>query len=286
MSDTDIKTKASATEMRPSISKVKKVRSDLLTESITLDLDSSRPVSFIRGTQEIVEHENIPPEVRESIVQTYGEEYFLGREWTVGQITRLARIIARPRENMNNTVAQVCGDMCRMRDACPYDISGKPPVGERCPIELRTSREYYKEYVTAVADRLNITEEQIESDIVVHNIIWGIVESDMIELRLNGIIAEDDMVVEVPAVVNQETGEVYYKKEESAAMRIKERVARRRDQLLRQLLATPEMAAKYRSKGEQDNVARGAKLLDRLEKAVSLVETKGTITDAEVIDGS
>lgn len=272
--------------MRPTTSKVRELRTDILTEPITVDLDPSHPISFMTDPDKVVPHEKVPTDVRTSIIETYGEKFFLEKEWTISQITKLARIISYPRENMNNTVAQVCGSNCTMKDACPYDIAGKPPVGERCPIEIRTSKQYYSEYVIAVADRLNITEEQIESDIVVHNIIWGIVESDMIELRLNGIIAEDGMVIDVPAVVNQETGEVYYKEEESSAMRIKERVARRRDQLLRQLLATPEMAAKYRHKGEQDNVARGAKLLDKLEKAVSLLEKKGAIEDAEVVNGS
>jgi hypothetical protein len=280
------KTRASASDVRPTTSKVRELRTDVLTEPITLDLDPTRPVSFLADPERIIPHSKIPKDVKESIIETYGEKFFVEREWSVGQVTKLARIISYPRENMNNTVAQICGASCTMKDACPYDIAGKPPAGERCPIELRTSREYYNEYVTAVADRLNITEEQIESDIVVHNIIWGIVESDMIELRLNGVIAEDGMIIEVPAVVNQETGEVYYKEEESAAMRIKERVAKRRDQLLRQLLATPEMAAKYKRKGEQDNVARGAKLLDKLERAVSLLEKNNDIKDAEVVDGS
>lgn len=286
MEEKETKTRASASDMRPTTSKVREMRTDVLTEPITLDLDPSHPVSFMADPKRIVPHSEVPNDVKTSIIQTYGEEFFTSKEWTVGQITKLARIISYPRENMNNTVAQVCGPACTMKDACPYDIAGKPPIGERCPIEIRTSKEYYDEYVTAVADRLNITEDQIESDIVVHNIIWGIVESDMIELRLNGIIAENGMVVDVPAVVNQETGDIYYKEEESAAMRIKERVARRRDQLLRQLLATPEMAAKYKRAGEQDNVARGAKLLDKLERAVSLLEKGADVQDAEVVDGS
>ena len=285
MNDNSQKKRASASELRPSLSKIKDVRTDVLTDPVTVDLDRANPVSFMENPDELIEHKDIPENVKTSIVQTYGEKFFLTTDCTIGQITKLARIIAHPRENITNTVAQVCSPDCAMTDMCPYDVAGKPPIGERCPIEIRTSREHYREYVIAVADRLNITEEQIESDIVVHNIIWGIVESDMIELRLNGIIAEGGLLVEVPAVVNTETGQVYNKEEESAAMRIKERIAKRRDQLLRQLLATPEMAAKYRRKGEQDNVARGAKLLDRLEKAVSRVELD-SIKDAEVTGGN
>jgi hypothetical protein len=274
--------RASATEGRASVSKVKEIRdTDVLTQPITLDLDSSRPVAFMDDPDEVVNHERVPEGVRKSIVETYGEAFFREREWTRGQLTRLARIISHPRENITNAIAQICGPNCTMMDLCPYDISGKAPVSERCPIELKTAQRFYEEYVGAVSERLMIDEKEIREDIVLHNMIRGIVESDVIELRLNGTIAEDGMLIDVPAVVNEQTGEIYYKQEESVAMRIKERVARRRDQLFRQLLATPEMAEKYKRKGDQDNVARGAKVLDRLEKAVAMLETGEKIAEPE-----
>jgi len=115
------------------------------------------------------------------------------------------------------------------------------PVGERCPIELKIAQLSYREYVKAVALRLNISEEDVVNDIILHNLISGLVESDMIEARLNAKIAKEGFVTDVPVVVNQQTGEVYMREDESVAVKIKERVARRKDQLYRQLLATPEM---------------------------------------------
>jgi len=149
------------------------------------------------------------------------------------------------------------------------------PVGERCPIELKIAQLSYREYVKAVALRLNISEEDVVNDIILHNLISGLVESDMIEARLNAKIAKEGFVTDVPVVVNQQTGEVYMREDESVAVKIKERVARRKDQLYRQLLATPEMEERYRKKGTDDSAQRAA---DALERLISLVEERKKLT--------
>lgn len=277
--------KASAELGRPSTSKVAEVRTDVLTEPITVELDPTKPVSFMENPDALVPHERIPVNLRTAIVETYGEAFFNEKEWTIGVLTRLARAISHPRENITHAVAQICGPNCTLKDGCPYDIVGRAPIGERCPLELKIAGRLYDEYVKAVSDRLRLDAEEIKTDIVLHNIINGIVESDIIEMRLNGSIAEDGFTTEVPTVVNENTGEVYYKDEEAIPVKIKERITRRRDMLFRQLLATPEMAAKYKNKSSQDAVARSAKLLDRMERVVAALED-GSIKDAELIDGT
>ena len=188
-----------------------------------------------------------------------------------------------PRQSVTNTLAQICGPNCQYKDNCPHDIVGMAPVGERCPQEQALIKILYEEHARAVSERLQTDVESLKEDIISHNLIMGLVEADITSMRLDGSIAKDGFITDVPTVVNEETGEVHYKEEEAVAVRIKERVYKRRDQIYRQLLATPEMAEKYKRKDEIDQLARTAGLVERLESLIAKAETNH-ITNAEVID--
>ena len=156
-------------------------------------------------------------------------------------------------------------------------------MGERCPIESKMVTMLYDEYVDSVSERLGTEPERLKEDIIPHNLIMGLIEADLLSMRADGTLAAEGFSTQVPTVVNEETGEVYYKEEEAISIRIKERVRRQRDQIYRQLLATPEMAEKYKKKAGQDALARTAALVDRLEKVVSGVENR-TVVDAEIVE--
>jgi len=247
-----------------------------LEDPITVSIESDAPVSFLKDPEEVVSHDEIPEQLKSAIVNTYGEEFFNTTKWTRGKLRRLYKAIVKPRENLTNTIAQICSPSCMQKDRCPYDIVGRAPVGERCPIELQIARISYDEYVKAVAIRLNIAENDVRQDIILHNLISGLVESDMIEARLNAQIAKNGLFTDVPVVVNQQTGEVYMKEDEAVAVRIKERISRRKDQLYRQLLATPEMEERYRRKTTDDSSQRAA---DALERLIAIVEEKKRLAE-------
>jgi len=269
--------RADADAMIPSTSPIVEVSSqDILTDPITLEIESEKPVSFMEDPEQIVPHESVPAKLRTAIIETYGEKFFLDREWTRGQLKRLHTAIFKPRHNLSNAIAQVCSGSCAMKDHCPYDIAGFPPAGERCPIELAYAKRTYDAYLAAVAEQYGANANLLKDNIIVHNLINGLVEADMVELRLNNTIAHDGFEVQVPTAVNENTGDVYYRDEESVSVRIKERVARRKDMLFRQLLATPEMAAKYKRKESSDLVARQSQALDSLEKLVKSIQAAQT----------
>jgi hypothetical protein len=238
------------------------------------EIGFGNPISFISNPLEEVDHDNIPTKLKKAIVETYGEEYFTSKVWTRSQLARLNQAISRPRENLTGAIAKICDPTCHMKDICPYDIAGNPPIGDRCPIELQYAKESHKEYTLAVSERLGITVEDILSDIVLHNFVNGLVEADMVEARLNHDIAHNGYVTAQPSVINQLTGDVHTKEEESVAIRIKDRVAKRRDQIYRQLLATPEMAEKYKRGKEEDTISRQNKVLSKLEEMVKKAEEK------------
>lgn len=258
--------RASAKEMRPVVSKVKSIEEhDIAEEPSNMDTED-RPIPFIDNPLEIIPHNDVPEPIKKAIIQTYGEKFFMEKKWTKIQITRLYKVLSRPRENMSNIAAQICGPNCKMMDKCPYDISGKAPVGERCLVELHYSDILYKEYTIAVSERLKISGKDIKHDIILHNLIMGLVVEDIIELRLNHHIADDGLIIDVPVVVNEQTGEVYTRPDESVAIRMRDRVQKRKDQLFKQLIATPEMAEKYKRKETNDQMAKTASVLEKLDK--------------------
>lgn len=249
--------------------------------SITPDHDISRPITFMPDANDVIPHDEVPAEIRDSIISQYGIEFFQSREWTKAKIVRLERIIRGQRYGSNNVTVQICSDKCPFDDVCPYCVIGEAPTGERCPIELRKSNLLYDEYLKSVSDRLKLAPEEIRDDVILHNLIMGLVESDMVEDRLNGMIALDGLTTEVVAAINEESGEVYYKEEESVSIRIKERVSRRKDQLYRQLLATPEMAEKYKRTEKEDPVSKGLKVIDEIEKLLA-AKARHQIVEADI----
>lgn len=254
----------------------KPVRTSPLEDPITVAVESDAPVGFLENPNDVVPVDAIPESLKRAIVDTYGEKFLNETTWTRGRLRRLHKAIVRPRENLTNTIAQVCAPSCVQKDMCPYDIVGKAPLGERCPIELQLAKLSYDEYVRAVALRLNIDESAVRDDIILNNLIAGLVESDMVEARLNAQIAHKGFVTDVPVVVNQQTGEVYFKEDESVAVKIKERVARRKDQLYRQLLATPEMEERYKKRTTESSTQR---IADALEKLIRTVEERRKLTN-------
>jgi len=252
-------------------------------EVITLNLTSETPVCLVEDPDRIVPHYDIPKYIKDNIVFHYGEEFFNSTPWKYSVVKRLSRAITSPRNTLANAIIQVCGPKCQNKDNCPFDIIGRAPIGTRCPVEARMVSLLYDEYVQSVSERLGTEPDRLKEDIIPHNLIMGLVEADLVSMRLDGSISTDGFTTEVPTAVNETTGDVYYKDEESVPVRIKERVRRQRDQIYRQLLATPEMAEKYKKKAGQDALARTAALVDRLDKIVSGVE-KRVIKDAEVVE--
>jgi hypothetical protein len=246
-------------------------------------MDSETPVSLLEDPDRIIPHYDIPKYIKDNIISVYGKEFFRNTEWKYSVVKRLSRAITSPRNALANAIIQVCGPKCQNKDNCPYDIIGRAPIGDRCPIEIAMSTQLYNEYMKSISERLGTDSEQLKEDIIPHNLIMGLVETDLVSMRLDGAIAQDGFSTEVPAAIDENSGRVYYKDEESISVRIKERVRRQRDQLYRQLLATPEMAEKYKRKAGQDTLARTASLVDRLEKIVSNVESRA-VKDAEIIE--
>lgn len=251
-------------------------------EPISIELDREIPLVSRRNANTVIPHDKLPVRFRQKMVAEYGEDFVIQKEWTIGIMEKLSVAMGNPKVNMTTNIAQICGPNCTFQDTCPHGILGMQPIGERCPQELMLMRVLFKEYLKAVATRLDADEEDLKEDIIYHNLIMGLVESDIISMRLDGSLARDGFISESVSAINEESGEVFYKDEEAISIRIKDRVYRRKDQLYRQLIATPEMAEKYKKKGNSDQVSRSVDLLDRIEDLLHTITKKQAI-DAEVV---
>lgn len=117
---------------------------------------------------------------------------------------------------------------------------------------------------------------------ITFNMVMGIVEADIVTNRLNSILAEKGLIQEDPAAIDSNTSQVYFRDEEAVASRIKERVSKRKDTLFEQLIATPEMQAKYRNKKGNDTIQRMNDIIGRLEGVLNLNEDD--VIDAELVE--
>lgn len=257
--------------------------SSILDDVVNIDSSRDFPLVSLEDPDAVISYESITPKIRELIVKNYGEEFLKTKVWTYGTIRKLAFAVREPKDNLASNIAQICGPNCTYSDLCPHNIVGVPPLGERCPQETVLMKLLFNEYIKAVADRLDADEEELRSDIIYHNMIMGLVESDIISMRLDGSIARDGFITSSVSAINEESGEVYYKDEEAIAIRVKDRVFKRKDQLYRQLLATPEMAEKYKRKGNSDAVSKSVEILNRVDELITNM-TKRKAIDAEIVD--
>lgn len=275
--------KASAGQMIPQTSRVDEISSlPSYVQPVTLDIGGDRPIGTIDDPKEIIPHDRIPITLRSTLISMMGEELFLKTEWSRLRLTKLARAISHPRENVINSLAQICSPGCPFVADCPYELAGVIPAGERCPVEMRNARLLLKGYMEALSDRLGAEISDLENDMITYNLVMGVVEADIVSNRLNSILAKDGPIQEDPAAIHQESGRVWYKDEESVVMKMKDRVNKRKDSLFEQLIATPEMQAKYRrSKGD----SAAALLSDLISSLTEKIDNiPGNIIDAEVVD--
>ena len=257
--------------------------SSLVDEVIPIDITSDYPAICLENPDEVIPYEKLSPKLRDLIILNYGENFLKTKVWTVGIMRKLAMAVGRPRENMTSNIAQVCSPNCTYSDLCPHNIVGVPPLGERCPQELALIRLLFSEYMTAVAERLNADEEELRDDIIYHNLVMGLVESDIISMRLDGSLAKDGFITSSVSAINEESGEVFYKEEEAIAIRVKDRVFKRKDQLYRQLLATPEMAEKYKKKSSMDVISKSVEVLNKIDEMMTNLSIRHA-KDAEIVD--
>jgi hypothetical protein len=169
---------------------------------------------------------------------------------------------------------------CKGPDECVYGkicilnrLNGTWPIDQPCPMEKTIAEISYREYLHA----LHKTPEDI--GIIEYNQIMSLIECDLLEMRANCRLNDEGLTRMVTTFVNHKTGDRAETEELSVMFGIKDRVAKRKDTILKQLLATPEIQAKYKVTNLADKERKDARQLVK-DARTKLIEMKkdGTYT--------
>lgn len=205
-------------------------------------------------------------------LKSINQEHVLEEGITEHQLKKLKNVMQLYSLGAGATVIQTCSVKCTSYSRCPLAIINKAPIGSPCPIEIQLYSQLLEGYKKAVAQKIATIESitDIENDPIVLSLITQAVEIDIFQLRTNAQIAEAGLVEAVP-VLASENG-VEYALQETAASKIKRELNNRKDKVLRQLLATPEMVQKVKNQGNQNTMPDQKREI--LMKAVTMLRSK------------
>ena len=182
------------------------------------------------------------------------------------------------------SIIRVCSVDCESYDRCPLAIINAAPIGKTCPIEKDLYKKFMHDIKEAVSEKLQDLEgiEDVENDAIIMTLISQLVEIEIMNMRANAIIASAGIVDTVPSL-SSEFG-VEYKLEEHVASKIKRDINNRKDKILRQLIASPEMAQKVgRARGKDKEEDRRRWALERAREIEAKIVSEGKlITDKDV----
>lgn len=235
---------------------------------------SASPKEAIESARGMVPRDQIPPEIVKYL-QDIGQLAVLSEGLTQDQVTQLSNVIKMYSLGIGATVIQTCSIKCPSYDRCPLAIIGRAPIREICPIESQLYFQLLDDYKKAVAQKISSIEsiKDIESDPIILSLISQAVEIEIFQLRVNALIATAGLVNDVP-VLATDNG-IEYVLQETAASKMKRDLNSRKDKVLRQLLATPEMVQKVRSLGKTGPVTD--------QKREAMLRAKELLHSGEVI---
>lgn len=148
-----------------------------------------------------------------------------------------------------------CGDKtCLFKNLnCPFIAMNKQPFGKPCPLAMGLAMNLRDQWLEAISSRLtpqdNNNKDEYNSvryDIVIYRLIVSLIETDLYDIMMDNEMSTNGLVDPEASCVVLRSGEITYIPGESASSIIHEKIQSRRDTILRQLLLTPEISAKYK----------------------------------------
>lgn len=169
------------------------------------------------------------------------------------------------------------GPECPIAKTCMLQQIGKAPIGQECPLELA--------FMNKLKDELVQSLDVDWNDRIERQAVMDLVETEILQARANGILSEEGFIMENVVGISENTGEPIMRKEKHIALEVKDMIYKRKERLLKSLVATKEMKKKL-GLGTKDPSKKEADLLKRLRQVKSRddEESKVVIQDAEVIN--
>lgn len=160
---------------------------------------------------------------------------------TKKQILELSKDVAFT-VNTNRTLPIICtGVDCTIRHSCPFDKIGIAPVGKECALEVSSMMVWRDQYITSLALDVN--------DKVVMDMVDELVEIEIFnKYRFPAILSGNiDGFQETIYRYSDKTGALVEKRNEvSKAFLAKMAMNKRKEAILKELLATPKQKVQYK----------------------------------------
>lgn len=160
---------------------------------------------------------------------------------TKGQIFALLENITSTVQNNRTLPIKCTGPECKIRHICPFDMMGIAPVGKECALERVSMDQWRAEYVQSMKIDYR--------DKVQMSLVDELVEIDIFnKYRFPAILSEN--VTAFQEKVNRfsdRNGQlIESRKEVAKAFEAKMMMAKRREVIMRELLATPKQKAQHK----------------------------------------
>ena len=168
-----------------------------------------------------------------------------------------------------DSVLRICDGTLCPHFWCPFKIIKKFPLTELCPIEREIAQTITNEYFTSLGL------DAAEARIVAADQILALTECHLNEMRNRGILQKEGMTQMKAAFAVKDTGEVIYNEEISIIFDLKERIAKRKDVILKQLLAYPEIRARLKIPNKDEIKNDGRSLIAKAEALLQEIKKNG-----------
>lgn len=232
-----------------------------------------------------VEYKKLPSKIKD-IIDDYLDDTEK-EEFTIARATldRLMKQKLTRKGLFHNALPMVCDpENCPIRQNACWIYESRPDmikkfVGKPCPIEQNDIDEWTNDYLSRVCDRLGL--EPDEMDIVLRNEVLDLVSCDVLIRRSYGELSKRGMMMDRVVGVDR-YGQGVMDKDANPIANVLRNLQKRKDELLKHLLQTPEMVAKYKKKFADDFINEGSTLVhesietlrDKVHKLESDIKNK------------
>lgn len=178
---------------------------------------------------------------KEAFLKQFEDNYkdnFLPADWSKEKKDRVAELTTggKIKTSMFTSIPMNCtGPKCVFASTCPLQKEDLAPINHECPLEMSMVKNFLGEYM-----------EQMEIDpenLIELGMIRELVDQDVQSLRKTKILAKEDFIQENVVGVDAD-GDPVVRKELHLAIDYEDKIFKRRQFLLKSLLATREAKAK------------------------------------------
>lgn len=200
---------------------------------------------------------------KEAFLQQFKENFkedFLPPEWDDRKRQRVEQLTSsgKIKTSMFTSIPMICmGPKCVFASTCPLQRENLAPVGYKCPIEMSLIYNFMNDYM----QQMDVDPE----DMVEVGMIRELVDQDVQSLRKSKMLAKESFIQENIIGIDSD-GDPVMKKELHLAIDYEDKIFKRRQFLLKALLATREAKNKA-GMNQMDPAQVMSSLLDTYKKA-------------------